>query len=36
MPLDRALDLLKPKLGVKKESSNALRKAHDDIKDANS
>lgn len=36
MPLDRALDLLKPKLDVKKESSNALRKAHDDIKDANS
>lgn len=34
MPLDRALDLLKPKLDVKKESSNALRKAHDDIKDA--
>lgn len=36
MPLDRALDLLKPKLDVKKESSNALRKAHDDIKDASS
>ena len=36
MPLDRALDLLKPKLDVKNESSNALRKAHDDIKDASS
>lgn len=36
MPLDRALDLLKPKLDVKKESSNALRKAHADIKDASS
>ena len=36
MPLDRALDLLKPNLDVKKESSNALRKAHDDIKDASS
>lgn len=36
MPLDRALDLLKPKLDVNKESSNALRKAHDDIKDASS
>lgn len=36
MPLDRALDLLKPKLDVKKESSNALKKAHDDIKDASS
>lgn len=36
MPLDRALDLLKPKLDVKKESSDALRKAHDDIKDASS
>lgn len=36
MPLDRALDLLKPKLDVKKESDNALRKAHDDIKDASS
>lgn len=36
MPLDRALDLLKPKLDVKTESSNALRKAHDDIKDASS
>ena len=36
MPLDRALDLLKPNLDVKKESGNALRKAHDDIKDAGS
>jgi len=36
MPLDRALDLLKPNLDVKKESSNALKKAHDDIKDAGS
>jgi hypothetical protein len=36
MPLDRALDLLKPKLDVKTESRNALRKAHDDIKDASS
>ncbi|HYY72236.1 MAG TPA: hypothetical protein VE778_01460 [Candidatus Bathyarchaeia archaeon] len=36
MPLDRALGLLKPNLDVKKESSNALRKAHGDIKDASS
>lgn len=36
MALDRALDLLKPKLDVKKESSDALKKAHDDIKDASS
>ena len=36
MPLDRALDLVKPGLDVKRESSNALRKAHDDIKDASS
>src|ERR1700758_3673302 len=28
MPLDRALSLLKPNLDVKKESSNALKKAH--------
>ena len=34
MPLDRALGLLKPKLDVKTEASNALKKAHDDIKDA--
>jgi len=36
MPLDRALDLLKPKLDVRTESRNALKKAHDDIKDASS
>src|SRR6184192_3226296 len=36
MPLDRALDLLKPNLNVKTESRNALKKAHDDIKDASS
>lgn len=36
MPLDRALDLLKPKQDVKTESHNALKKAHDDIKDAGS
>lgn len=36
MSLDRALDLLKPKLDVKTESRNALKKAHDDIKDAGS
>jgi len=36
MPLDRALGLLKPKLDVKTEASNALKKAHDDIKDASS
>jgi len=36
MPLDRALDLLKPKVDAKTESRNALKKAHDDIKDASS
>ena len=36
MPLDRALDLLKPNLDAKTESRNALKKAHDDIKDASS
>lgn len=36
MPLDRALDLLKPNLDVKTEASNALKKARDDIKDASS
>jgi hypothetical protein len=36
MPLDRALDLLKPNLDVKTEARNALKKAHDDIKDAGS
>lgn len=36
MPLDRALDLLKPNLDVRTQSRDALRKAHDDIKDAGS
>ncbi|HEY6943921.1 MAG TPA: hypothetical protein VI431_02185 [Candidatus Acidoferrum sp.] len=36
MLLDRALDLLKPNLNVRAESRDALRKAHDDIKDASS
>lgn len=36
MPLERALDLLKPKLDVRTEARNALKKAHDDIKDASS
>jgi hypothetical protein len=36
MPLDRALDLLKPNLDVRTEARNALKKAHDDIKDASS
>jgi hypothetical protein len=36
VPLDRALDLLKPKLDVRTEAQNALKKAHDDIKDASS
>ena len=36
MPLDRALDLLKPNLEVRTEARNALKKAHDDIKDAGS
>lgn len=34
MPLDRALDLLKPKLDARTEAREALKKAHDDIKDA--
>lgn len=34
MPLDRALDLLKPKLDARTEAQDALKKAHDDIKDA--
>src|SRR6266849_753506 len=34
MPLDRALDLLKPDVDSTKEASNALKKAHDDIRDA--
>ena len=36
MPLDRALELLKPKLDVRAEAREALKKAHDDIKDASS
>ena len=36
MPLDRALELLKPKLDVKTEAREALKKAHDDINDAGS
>jgi len=36
MPLDRALDLLKPKLDARTEAREALKKAHDDIKDAGS
>jgi len=36
MPLDRALDLLKPKLDARTEAQDALKKAHDDIKDASS
>lgn len=36
MPLDRALDLLKPKLDARTQAREALKKAHDDIKDASS
>lgn len=36
MPLDRALDLLKPKSDAQAEAQTALKKAHDDIKDASS
>jgi hypothetical protein len=36
MPLERALDLLKPKLDARTEAREALKKAHDDIKDASS
>lgn len=36
MPLDRAIDLLKPAVDDRKEAGNALRKAHDDIRDASS
>ncbi len=36
MPLDRALDLLKPKSDARAEAQTALKKAHDDIKDASS
>ena len=34
MPLDRALDLLKLRLDARTEARDALKKAHDDIKDA--
>ena len=36
MPLDRALELLKPKQDVRADAREALKKAHDDIKDASS
>ena len=36
MPLDRALELLTPKLDARTEAREALKKAHDDIKDASS
>ncbi len=36
MPLERALDLLKPDLDSAKEARTALKKAHDDIRDARS
>src|SRR5437016_1094456 len=36
MSLDRALDLLKPKLNGRAEAQTALKRAHDDIKDASS
>jgi hypothetical protein len=36
MPLNRALDLLKPDIDSTKEAGNALKKAHDDIRDARS
>ncbi len=36
MPLDRSIDLLKPNADDRKEAQNALRKAHDDIRDASS
>lgn len=36
MPLDRALGLLNPKLDVRTEAREALKRAHDDIKDASS
>jgi len=36
MPLDRSIDLLKPNVDDRKEAQNALRKAHDDIRDASS
>lgn len=36
MPLDKALDLLKPDVDARTEAKNALKKAHDDIRDASS
>jgi hypothetical protein len=36
MPLDKAVDLLKPDVNARTESKNALKRAHDDIKDAGS
>lgn len=36
MALDRAVDLLKPDTDSRAEASKALKKAHDDIRDANS
>ena len=36
MALDRAVDLLKPNVDSRAEASKALKKAHDDIKDARS
>jgi hypothetical protein len=34
MPLDKAVDLLKPDIDARTESKNALKRAHDDITDA--
>ena len=36
MPLEKAVDLLKPDANARTESKNALKQAHDDIKDASS
>ena len=36
MYLDRAVDLLKPEVNVRQEAKTALKKAHDDIRDASS
>jgi hypothetical protein len=36
MPLDKAVDLLKPDANARTESKNALKRARDDIKDASS
>ncbi len=36
MPLDKAVDLLKPDVNARTESKNALKRAHDEIKDASS